>query len=236
MRLAASVERASQHPLATAILRAAEERKLALAEVADFAAPVGKGVSGRVEDHQLVLGNARLLLEAGIDVAALSADAETMRQDGATVVFVAIDGKAAGLLAIADPIKSTTPRALEALKAEGLRVVMLTGDTATTARAVAARLGITEVEAEVLPEDKSEVVERLRREGHVVAMAGDGSTMPRRLPPPTLAWRWARAPTWPSKAPTSRCFQGDLGGIVRARRLSAATMANIRQNLFFAFI
>jgi P-type Cu+ transporter len=236
LRLAASLERASEHPLAAAILSAANERQLDLAEVADFAAPVGKGVSGRVAGRQLMIGNARLLQEAGIDVAALLHDAERLRQDGATVVFLAVDGKAAGLIAIADPIKSTTPGALAALKAEGIHVLMLTGDTATTARAVAAKLGITEVEAEVLPQNKSEVVERLKRAGHVVAMAGDGINDAPALAAADVGVAMGTGTDVAIESADITLLRGDLGGIVRARRLSAATMANIRQNLFFAFV
>ena len=236
LRLAASLERASQHPLAAAILAAAKERNLALAEVSDFAAPTGKGVSGRVEGRQLALGNQRLLKDAGIDVAALSAEAEALRQDGATVVFLAVDASAAGLIAIADPIKSTTASALSALKQEGLRVVMLTGDTATTARAVATKLGISEVEAEVLPEDKSRVVQRLQQAGHVVAMAGDGINDAPALAAADVGVAMATGTDVAIESAAITLLRGDLGGIVRARRLSVATMANIRQNLFFAFV
>jgi P-type Cu+ transporter len=234
--LAASLERASEHPLAAAILSAAKERKLDLAEVADFAAPAGKGVSGRVAGRRLMLGNARLLREAGIDIAAFLHDAERLRQDGATVVFLAVDGIAAGLIAIADPIKSTTPGALAALQAEGIRVLMLTGDTATTARAVAVKLGITEVESEVLPQNKSEVVERLKQEGHVVAMAGDGVNDAPALAAADVGVAMGTGTDVAIESADITLLRGDLGGIVRARRLSAATMANIRQNLFFAFI
>ena len=236
LRLAASLERASQHPLAAAILAAAKERNLALAEVSDFAAPTGKGVSGRVEGRQLALGNQRLLKDAGIDVAALSAEAEALRQDGATVVFLAVDASAAGLIAIADPIKSTTAGALSALKKEGLRVVMLTGDTATTARAVATKLGISEVEAEVLPEDKSRVVQRLQQAGHVVAMAGDGINDAPALAAADVGVAMGTGTDVAIESAAITLLRGDLGGIVRARRLSVATMANIRQNLFFAFL
>src|SRR5262245_27577692 len=236
LRLAASLERASEHPLAAAILSAAKERKLDLAEVADFAAPVGKGVSGRVAGRQLMIGNARLLQEAGIDVAGLSHAAERLRQDGATVVFLAVDGTAAGLIAIADPIKETTPGALAALKAEGIRVLMLTGDTATTARAVAAKLGITEVEAEVLPQNKREVVERLKREGHVVAMAGDGVNDAPALAAADVGVAMGTGTDVAIESADITLLRGDLAGIVRARRLSRATMGNIRQNLFFAFV
>src|SRR5262245_11336568 len=236
LRLAASLERASQHPLASAIVAAAKTRKLSLAEPQDFDAPVGKGVTGTIEGRQLVIGNVRILAEAGIDAAGLATQAETLRRDGATAVFIAIDGKAAGVIAIADPIKPTTPGAVAALKAAGIRVVMLTGDNATTARAVAARLGITEVEAEVLPEDKGNVVERLRKAGHVVAMAGDGVNDAPALAAADVGIAMGTGADVALESADITLLKGDLGGIVRARRLSAATMANIRQNLFFAFI
>ena len=174
LRFAASVERASEHPLAAAIVAAAAERRIELAPVMGFDAPAGKGAIGMVERRRVVIGNARFLGELGIATGALEAEAERLRQDGATAIFVAVDGKIAGVVAIADPVKPTTPAAIAALKAEGIRIVMLTGDNRTTAQAVARRLGISEVEAEVLPDQKSAVVEKLRREGRVVAMAGDG--------------------------------------------------------------
>ena len=174
LRLAASVERGSEHPLAAAIVAAAAERKLELLPVRDFDSPVGKGVTGIIEDKRLVLGNARFLAELNIDTSALSAEAERLRGDGATAIFLAVTGKLAGVIAIADPVKATTPDALRALAAEGIRVVMLTGDNRTTAQAVARRLGIAEVEAEVLPDQKSAIVEKLHRESRAVAMAGDG--------------------------------------------------------------
>ncbi len=174
LHLAASVEKASEHPLARAIMDAAAERKIAPAEVTDFDAPTGKGAIGTVDHRKIVVGNARFLGEIGISVMALETQAERLRQDGATAIYLAQDGKAIGIIAIADPVKTTTPEAITALTAAGVRVVMLTGDNKTTAQAVARRLGITEVEAEVLPDQKSAVIERLRREGRVVAMAGDG--------------------------------------------------------------
>jgi len=236
LRLAASLERASQHPLAAAIVDAAKARNLALVEPLNFDAPVGKGVTGSIDGRQLVIGNARIMQEAGIDAAALATEAETLRQEGATAVFVAIDGKAAGVIAIADPIKATTPGAVAALKAEGIRIVMLTGDNATTARAVAAKLGITEVEAEVLPEHKSDMVERLRKAGHVVAMAGDGVNDAPALAAADVGVAMGTGADVALESADVTLLKGDLGGIVRARRLSAATMANIRQNLVFAFI
>ena len=236
LRLAASLERASQHPLASAIVAAATARKLTLIEPQDFDAPVGKGVTGSIEGRRLVIGNARIMREAGIDAAALEAQAERLRQEGATAVFAAIDRKPAGVIAIADPVKPTTPAAVAALKAEGIRIVMLTGDNATTAGAVAARLGISEVEAEVLPADKGAVVERLRQAGHVVAMAGDGINDAPALAAADVGIAMGTGADVALESADVTLLKGDLGGIVRARRLSAATMANIRQNLFFAFI
>ena len=236
VRLAGSLERGSQHPLGAAIVQAANERGLALAEVTDFDAPVGRGVTGLVEGRRVVIGNLRILGEAGIDAGTLAAEADHHRQEGATVIFVAIDGRAAGVIAIADPIKATTPGALAALRQAGIRVVMLTGDNATTARAVAARLGITEVEAEVLPEDKSKVVERLRREGRIVAMAGDGVNDAPALAAADVGVAMGTGTDVAMESAGVTLVKGDLNGIARARRLSAATMSNIRQNLFFAFI
>ena len=236
VRLAASLERGSQHPLAAAIVQAANDRSLALADVADFEAPVGRGVTGSVEGRRLVIGNLRILGEAGIEAGELAAEADRLRQEGATVIFVAIDGKSAGVIAIADPIKDTTPGALAALKAAGIRVVMLTGDNATTATAVARKLGIAEVEAEVLPEDKSKVVARLRREGRVVAMAGDGVNDAPALAAAAIGVAMGTGTDAAMESAGVTLVKGDLNGIVRARRLSAATMSNIRQNLLFAFI
>ncbi len=174
LRLAATLERASEHPLATAIVNAATERQLVLGVAVDFDSPVGKGVTGSVDGRMLIIGSHRIMEEAHIDVSALTSQAEAMRGEGATVIFIAIDGRVGGLLAISDPIKTTTPDAVQALLKAGVRVVMLTGDNKTTADAVARKLGITEVEAEILPEDKSKIVKRLREEGRIVAMAGDG--------------------------------------------------------------
>jgi Cu+-exporting ATPase len=174
LRLSGSVERASEHPLAAAIVATAAERNVALAKVHDFDAPTGKGVIGTVERSKVALGNANFLAQLSIQTLALESAADRLRRDGATVIFLAVDQKIAGLLAIADPIKTTTPEALRTLTSDGVRIVMLTGDNRVTAEAVARRLGITEVEAEVLPDRKSAVVERLRREGRIVAMAGDG--------------------------------------------------------------
>ncbi len=236
LRLAASLERASEHPLARAIVDAAAERNLSLAAVAEFDAPAGKGVVGTVEGHRLALGNARFLAELKIPTAALEREAERLRRDGATAVYLAVDGKASGILAIADPVKSTTPAALQALTVEGVRVVMLTGDNKTTAQAVARRLGITEVEAEVSPDQKSAVVEKLRREGRVVAMAGDGVNDAPALAAADVGIAMGTGTDVAIESADVTLLKGDLTGIVRARRLSVATMRNIRQNLFFAFI
>ncbi|MFI5012273.1 MAG: heavy metal translocating P-type ATPase [Hyphomicrobiales bacterium] len=236
LRLAASVERASEHPLARAIVEAAAERKIVLDNVTDFDSPTGKGALGTVTDRRIALGNARFLGEIGISVTPLEAEAERLRQDGATAIYLAVDGKASGVIAIADPVKATTPRALEALTDEGVRVVMLTGDNRTTAQAVARRLGIAEVEAEVLPDQKSAVVEKLRREGRVVAMAGDGVNDAPALAAAEVGIAMGTGTDVAIESAGVTLLKGDLTGIVRARRLSAATMGNIRQNLFFAFI
>jgi Cu+-exporting ATPase len=236
LRCAASLERASQHPLGTAIVRAARERGLRLADAQEFDAPVGKGVTGTVDGHRLVIGNAQIMEAAGVVVGALATEADRLRQEGATAIFVAIDGEASGVVAIADPIKATTPSAIATLKRSGIRVVMLTGDNATTARAVAMRLGISVVEAEVLPQDKSRVVERLRHEGHVVAMAGDGVNDAPALATADVGIAMGAGTDVAIKSAGVTLVRGDLNGIVRARRLSAATMSNVRQNLLFAFI
>jgi Cu+-exporting ATPase len=232
---AASVERSSEHPLAAAIVAAANERKIVLAQVMGFDSPAGKGAIGMVEHRRVVLGNAKFLAELGIATDALSSDAERLRRDGATAIFVAIDGKLAGVIAIADPVKATTPAALDALRRDGLRIVMLTGDNRTTARAVAERLAISEIEAEVLPEHKSDVVMRLRREGRVVAMAGDGVNDAPALAAADVGIAMGTGTDVAMESAGVTLIKGDLGGIVRARALSAAVMRNIRQNLFFAF-
>ena len=236
LRLTASLERSSEHPLAAAIVRSATERGLALAEPERFASPVGKGVTGIVDGHKLVIGNRRIMSEAGVDTTSLDASADRLRQEGATAIFVAIDGKAAGIIAIADPIKATTPPVISALKEAGIRIVMLTGDNATTAKAVAQKLGIADVEAEVLPEDKGEVVARLRAQGRVVAMAGDGVNDAPALAAADVGIAMGTGTDVAMESAGVTLLKGDLTGIVRARHLSAATMGNIRQNLFFAFI
>jgi Cu+-exporting ATPase len=236
LRLAASVERASEHPLAAAIVRAAGQRDIATAAVTGFDSPSGKGALGEVEGKPVALGNAKFLAELGIDVAALAAQAEGLRQDGATAIFVGVDGKLAGVLAIADPVKATTSAALAALKAEGIRVVMLTGDNRTTAQAVARRLGIDEVEAEVLPAQKSAVVQRHKAAGRVIAMAGDGVNDAPALAAADVGIAMGTGTDIAMESAGVTLLQGDLTGIVKARRLSQAVMRNIRQNLFFAFI
>ena len=236
LRLAASLERGSEHPLAGAILAAAQEKRLTLGEVQDFNAPTGKGVTGNVDGKRVVLGNATLLADLGIDVGALTQRAEAFRAEGATVILAAVDGRAAGLLAIADPIKPSTPDAIRALKADGIRVVMLTGDNRTTAQAVAAKLGIADVEAEVLPENKGRVVKHLRDMGRVVAMAGDGVNDAPALAAADVGIAMGTGTDVAMESAGVTLLKGDLRGIVRARRLSEATMRNIRQNLFFAFV
>ncbi|MCL6655698.1 haloacid dehalogenase, partial [Agrobacterium rubi] len=236
LRLAATLERASEHPLATAIVNAATERELVLGLAEDFDSPVGKGVTGRVDGRRLIIGSHRIMEEARIDVSSLTSQAEALRGEGATVIFVAVDGDVAGLLAIADPIKTTTPDAVQALLKAGVRVVMLTGDNRTTADAVARKLGITEVEAEILPEDKSKIVKRLREEGRVVAMAGDGVNDAPALAAADVGIAMGTGTDVAIESAGVTLLKGDLQGIVRARELSHATMSNIRQNLFFAFI
>jgi Cu+-exporting ATPase len=236
LRLAAGVERASEHPLARAVVEAAATRKLALPDLRDFDAPAGRGVVGTIEGRRVALGTAKFFAQMNIATAALDADAERLRQDGATAVYVAIDGAAEGLIAIADPLKPTTSAALKALAADGVRVVMLTGDNRTTALAVARRLGITEVEAEVLPEGKGAVVEKLRGDGRVVAMAGDGVNDAPALAAADVGIAMGTGTDVAIESAGVTLVKGDLAGIVAARRLSAATMRNIRQNLLFAFI
>jgi P-type E1-E2 ATPase len=236
LQLAASIERGSEHPLAAAIVAAAAERKLELSPAGDFNAPSGKGVVGTVDSKRLALGNARFLDELNIDTSAIAADAERLRTDGATAIFLAVNGKAAGVIAVADPIKETTPDALRALAADGIRVVMLTGDNRTTARAVAQRLSIADVEAEVLPDQKSAVVEKLRREGRAVAMAGDGVNDAPALAAAEVGIAMGTGADVAIESAGITLLKGDLNGIVKARVLSTAVMSNIRQNLFFAFV
>ncbi|MFQ6242259.1 copper-transporting P-type ATPase [Sinorhizobium meliloti] len=236
LRLAATLERPSEHPLAAAIVEAANERGLGLGTAENFDSPVGKGVTGNVEGRRLIIGSHRIMSEEGMDVSALSQKAEELRGEGATVIFAAIDGRLGGLFAISDPIKETTPAAVEALIKDGVRVVMLTGDNRTTATAVARKLSITEVEAEILPEHKSEIVKRLRNEGRIVAMAGDGVNDAPALAAADVGIAMGTGTDVAIESAGVTLLKGDLQGIVRARQLSHATMRNIRQNLFFAFI
>jgi Cu+-exporting ATPase len=236
LQLAASVERASEHPLAQAILKAAQERGLALDDISDFASPSGKGASGVVGGKAVALGNAMLMNTLKVDTATLDAAAEAARQSGATAIYVAIDNRVAGVIAIADPVKASAQSALKALRENGLRLVMLTGDNRTTALAVAKTLGIDEVEAGVLPERKSAVVERLRAEGRRVAMVGDGVNDAPALAAADVGIAMGTGTDVAIESAGITLLTGDLMGLVRARKLSVATMRNIRQNLTFAFI
>ena len=236
LRLAASVERASEHPLAQAIVAAADKRKIATAAVDQFDSPTGKGAIGTVEGHKVALGNAAFLQEQGVDTSPLANAADDLRLDGATAIFMGVDGRIAGAIAIADPVKETTAAALAALKADGVRVVMLTGDNWTTAKAVAKRLGIDEVEAEVLPDQKSSVVQKYKNAGGIVAMAGDGVNDAPALAAANVGIAMGTGTDVAMESAGVTLLKGDLTGIVRARRLSAATMSNIRQNLFVAFV
>ncbi len=236
LRLAASLERASEHPLAEAIVRGAEDRGMKLAAVNVFESITGQGVIGSVEGHEVVLGNRKLLESLPVAVAPLQKNAEAGRLDGQTVMYVAIDGKAAGLLGVADPIKETTAEAIRDLHGEGVKVVMLTGDNATTAQAVADKLAIDRVEAEVLPDQKAAIVKKLQAEGRIVAMAGDGINDAPALAQSHVGIAMGTGTDVAMESAGVTLVKGDLRGIVRARRLSRATMRNIRQNLFFAFI
>jgi Cu+-exporting ATPase len=236
VQLAASLERGSEHPLADAIVRGAEARGVALMEARDFASVTGKGVHGSVEGRAVALGNRALMDELGVDVGSLSERAERLRADGQTVMFVAVDGTPAGLLGVADPIKETTPDAIRALHDEGIHLVMLTGDSRTTAQAVAGRLGIDEVIAEVLPDQKVAAVKRLQAEGRVVAMAGDGINDAPALAQAHVGIAMGTGTDVAMESASVTLVKGDLRGIARARRLSRGTMKNIRQNLFFAFV
>jgi P-type Cu+ transporter len=236
LRLVASLERGSEHPLAAAITKAAEAKGLKLGAVADFRSETGKGVIGTVDGKQVAVGNVALLRALGVDPGALPADAEARRKDGQTVMLVAVDGKAAGLVAVADPIKANAAGAIKALRAEGIRVIMLTGDSNTTAQAVGRKLGIDEVVADVLPQRKGEVVRELQQKGRFVAMAGDGINDAPALAQAQVGIAMGTGADVAMESAAVTLVKGDLQGIVRARRLSRATMANIRQNLFFAFV
>jgi Cu+-exporting ATPase len=234
--LAAGLERSSEHPLAAAIVAAAKERNLAIAEPETFESVTGKGVIGKVGGRQVALGNARLMDDLGIALGALEARADALRGEGATALYLAVDGKPGGVIAVADPIKPTTPDALRTLRAAGVRIVMLTGDNRRTAEAVGRKLGLDDVVADVLPDDKHRVVKGLRAEGHVVAMAGDGVNDAPALAEADIGIAMGTGTEVAIQSAGVTLVKGDLAGIARARTLSRATMRNIRQNLVLAFV
>jgi Cu+-exporting ATPase len=236
LRLGASLERASEHPLAAAIVAGATDRGLVLEPVSEFAAQTGKGVSGRIGGRAVAIGNLKLLEALGLSPGGFDARAEALRGEGQTVMFVALDGRLAGMLGVADPIKPTTAEAIRDLHAEGLQIVMLTGDSKATAEAVARRLGIDRVFAEVLPDQKAAMVKRLQAEGRIVAMAGDGINDAPALAQAQVGIAMGTGTDVAMESAGVTLIKGDLRGIVRARRLSRATLGNIRQNLFFAFV
>lgn len=236
LQLAASIERASQHPLGAAVVAEAEARGLALLDIADFDAPTGKGVSGLVAGRRVLIGNLRILQEAGVRADHAAEAADRLRADGATAVYVAIDGRMAGIIAVADPIKVSAAEVIRALRADGVRIVMVTGDNMVTARAVARKLGIDDVEADVLPEDKAMSVVRLKASGAVVAMAGDGVNDAPALASADVGIAMGTGTDVAIQSAGVTLLTGDISGILHARQLSKATMANIRQNLLFAFI
>jgi heavy metal translocating P-type ATPase len=236
LRLAAGVERVSEHPLGRAVVDAATDAGLPIPDVTDFDSPAGKGVTGHVEGHRVLLGSAKFLTSQGLDTSSHDAEADRLRDDGATAIFIGVDDRIAGIFAVADPVKQTTPAALEALRRDGIEVVMLTGDNRVTAEAVGRRLGIDRVEAEVLPDHKSDVVNRLRRGGRVVAMAGDGVNDAPALAAADVGLAMSSGTDVAIESAGVTLLKGDLTGIVRARHLSRSTMSNIRQNLVFAFV
>jgi Cu+-exporting ATPase len=236
LQLAASLERGSEHPLAEAIVQGAEERGLAIGAAEQFQSVTGKGVKGRIGGRDVALGNRALLAEFSINPGELDARAEELRASGSTVMFVAVDGRAAGLLAVADPIKATTPDAIARLKADGVRLIMVTGDNKTTAQAVARKLGIDDVVADVLPDQKVDVVVRLQAEGGIVAMAGDGVNDAPALAKAHVGIAMGTGTDVAMESAGVTLVQGDLRAVARARRLSRMTMRNIKQNLFFAFV
>jgi Cu+-exporting ATPase len=236
LSLCASLEKSSEHPLAAAILTSAADRKVALQEFTNFTSVTGKGVTGTIAGRQVVVGNAALLKDRGVASADLEARADTLRKNGATALFVAVDNLPAGIIAVADPIKATTMAALDALRKEGLRIVMVTGDNRTTAQAVASKLGITEVEADVLPDQKNAIVRRLKSEGRVVAMAGDGVNDAPALAEADVGIAMGTGTDVAIQSAGITLVKGDLAGIARARALSHATMRNICENLVLAFV
>jgi Cu+-exporting ATPase len=235
LKLAASLERSSEHPLAAAVMRAAKDKNIAADEPSDFASVTGKGVTGKVGGRLVALGNAKLMADQKVDMGSLAAKADELRGSGATALFVAVDGKPGGIIAIADPIKSTTRAALDSLRADGIHIVMLTGDNQTTAQAVGKQLGIDDVEADVLPEDKNRIVKKMRAEGKIVAMAGDGVNDAPALAEADVGIAMGTGTEVAIQSAGVTLVKGDLAGIARARSLSRMTMRNIRQNLVFAF-
>ena len=235
LRRAAAINSHSEHPLALAIVKAATERGLAISEPGEVDQPVGKGITGIVDGHRLVAGNARFLEEQSISTADLAEPANRLRAEGATAIYLGVDGKIAGAIGIADPVKVSTPAALKSLGEAGIHVIMLTGDNRVTAEAIARRLGIDDIEADVLPDQKSAIVKRLRDEGRIVAMAGDGVNDAPALAAADVGIAMGTGTDVAIESAGITLLKGDLTGIARARHLSHATMANIRQNLFFAF-
>jgi Cu+-exporting ATPase len=236
LRLAASLERGSEHPLAAAIVAGAQERGLSLATAEDFKSMTGKGVTGRIEGRTVALGNEHMMRELGVAIDGTGANVDAQRKDGQTVMLVVVDGRPAGLIGVADPIKATAPEALRMLRDVGIAIVLLTGDNRITAEAVAKKLGIDRVEAEVLPDRKASVVKGLQSEGHIVAMAGDGINDAPALAQANVGIAMGTGTDVAMESAGITLVKGDLRGIVKARRLSRATMRNIRQNLFFAFV
>jgi Cu+-exporting ATPase len=236
LRIAASLERASEHPLAGAILGAASTAKLILVEPREFRSLAGRGITGVIDGREAALGSAQFVSEQGAALNGLDAAADDLRREGQTVVFIVVDRRVAGLIAVADPIKASTEEAVRMIHDEKMRIVMLTGDSRATAEAVGRKLGIDEIEAEVLPERKGEVVKRLQSAGHIVAMAGDGINDAPALAQAHVGIAMGTGTDIAMESAGVTLVQGDLRGIVRARRLSRATMRNIRQNLFFAFL
>jgi Cu+-exporting ATPase len=236
LRLAGTLERGSEHPLAAAIVQGAKDRQVALSDAGDFASVTGKGVTGRVDGREVALGNRALMEQLGVSVGEVEARANALRGEGQTVMYVAVDRRPAGLVGVADPIKASSPEAVEALHRDGVRLVMLTGDNAATAAAVARTLGIDDVMAEVLPEQKVEKVKELQAQGRVVAMAGDGINDAPALAQAAVGIAMGTGTDVAMESAGVTLVKGDLRGIARARGLSRRTMRNIRQNLFFAFI
>jgi Cu+-exporting ATPase len=236
LRFAASLEQVSEHPLASAIVKGAKDKGLTLMQVEDFNSLTGRGVTGGVKSHQIALGNATLMAELNVDTQQLVGRVDTLRQQGQTVMLISIDNKAAGLISVADPIKKNSVKALQQLHKSGIKVVMLTGDNQVTAQAVAQNLGIDQVYADVLPEQKAEVVKKLQQEGHIVAMAGDGINDAPALAQADIGIAMGTGTDIAMESAGVTLVKGDLLGISKAHRLSQSTMQNIRQNLFFAFI